>query len=140
MPLDSQRVIQAMGSGLAMVCATCERYWRSVDRGGQSCGEVSCGGPLAGGDFPRYLGELPDFQRWCFACGATSSYLIRFEGVKPVGVCKQHLRLFHDLKPISSEVFWVWKDGKERCLDHILEAPKPTLLQSIILDQLEWSK
>jgi hypothetical protein len=90
MSIDPVKVALAVQGGMSAVCATCQHHWEAQDRGEDSCGK-DCGGPLAGKDFPAYLGPLPSFERWCFRCGGDSIAVVRAGGRRDVGVCKDHI-------------------------------------------------
>jgi hypothetical protein len=143
MPLDTRRVAEAARSGLSIVCATCQRYWEGRDLGRDSCNQPDCGGPVLGRDFPKYVGELPDLQRWCFACGRDSDFSIKVpQGVHSVGVCKEHVRLLQDLvpaTPVDGKLI-LQTGGKFVTLEQIREPTKPTLMQQLIMDDVGTSK
>jgi hypothetical protein len=108
MPLDPFLVEAAVRSGLSAVCATCRRYWEGRERGlpePRCTAQSGCGSPLAGGDFHEYDGPITEFDRWCFVCSGDSKYGVRAKGKKRLfGVCEEHVRLLHDLKPVDAQV------------------------------------
>lgn len=104
MPLDPDQVLAAMKQGFSPVCATCRHYWRGKSAGLAGCGK-DCVGPISGGNFPEYDGELPDLVRFCFACGRDSEYALQVGQLeKRVGVCEAHLSHLTDLVPKSGIV------------------------------------
>lgn len=106
MPLDPYLVEAAVKSGLSTVCATCRKYWEGRERGlpePRCTSKTGCGSPLAGGDFHEYDGPLTVFDRWCFVCAAEAKYGVRARDKRRLfGVCEEHVRLLHDLKPVNA--------------------------------------
>jgi hypothetical protein len=97
------QIQKALERGLALACATCARYWQGRERGlpGDECTSASpCGGPIAGSDFPLYIGPITDFSQWCFACGGYPELGIKVPGSPRIfGVCRKHLKLLDLLAP-----------------------------------------
>lgn len=66
--MDQTAVNKAIEAGAPITCATCRLYH---ERQGY-CGELACGGPGAGRDFPVYDGPIPriKFSERCLVCGS----------------------------------------------------------------------
>jgi len=105
MAIDQTKVALARKTGLAYVCAMCERYWRAAEHGAKCC-EVGlngnqCGGPLAGMTFPQYQGPLKEanWSSFCFRCGEPSVAGIQVNGRgKMLGLCEKHIHTIERLQ------------------------------------------
>jgi hypothetical protein len=103
MPFDPTKVAIAVSSGLSIVCATCENYWRARDLakpGDQCMATEPCGSPIAGDVFHQYVGPMSQFDEWCFVCGSPSTQALRVKGfVRVIGCCNAHVHLVRDMRP-----------------------------------------
>lgn len=93
MPLNVLQVKAAVKSGVSAVCATCTRWWEGQDRGLSKCTAASsCGGPIAGMDFPLYEGPIAAFERFCFVCASEAPFGIKLpERSRVIGICRSHI-------------------------------------------------
>ena len=103
--MDKLRIVGAMQSGVGFVCAHCENFWWSADRGFTECRPAVegrlCAGPLAGHAFPEYQGPLGQMlSSYCFVCGDRSSKVAMgskgSSSGKMVGVCDKHFSMLED--------------------------------------------
>ena len=137
MPLDPVKIGLAVQGGLAAVCATCTRWWEGQDRGQATCTAVDgCGSPLRGDDFHEYNGPLTSFERWCFRCGASSDYLVILAdpGRRHVGVCRDHVAMFNELRPTTEETPRVYLQGGGALVrpEDLLPRRRRSLIASIL--------
>ncbi len=141
MPVDVVKVIEARKQGYGIVCTTCEHFWIARDAQRARCGKA-CGGPISGKDFPHYRGPLPNFETWCFVCGAASDYGVKVDGsLRFVGVCKEHLRLLDTVRLSGREAnYTLVRSGGFVPLEAVQEPTKPTLMQAIVQTELEWAE
>lgn len=141
MPVDRNKVLEAVRQGWAIPCATCIHFHRARDRGSWDCGVEGCQGPIGGGDFAGYEGEIPDLGMFCFACGAEPRYGLAVAGRdRVIGVCAEHLRYLSELIPSDpSGALVLARDGATLIrVERLLEKPEPRLLQAIVQQQAEW--
>jgi len=116
MPIDPTKVAVAVGRGLSVVCATCEKYHRARDKGvpGDKCLSMDgCGSPIAGDTFHEYEGPMTRLDMFCFVCGARSTHAIRVKGhVRVVGCCRDHVDLVRGLKAEGASPVHITVDGE----------------------------
>ena len=145
MPLDPKGVEAEMRRGLSIVCATCRKYWRAKDAGLAGCGE-KCFGPISGGNFAEYDGELPDLERWCFVCGADSVYALQVgQEKRRVGVCQAHLTHLHELAAKDGLVrpggqLYAARGGSMIRVERLIAKPPKTLASAIAATEEEWEE
>lgn len=146
MPLDPHLVEAVVRSGLSMVCATCRKYWEGRERGlpePRCTSKTGCGSPLAGGDFHEYEGPITEFDRWCFVCAGEAKYGVRARDKRRLfGVCKEHVRLLHDLKPVNNvEVAdpVLKSSGQEFRPSDLIPAPRKSLAAAIAEAEREFA-
>lgn len=106
--MTGNEVLAVMASGVSFVCAHCDHFWWSKERGLSSCragvdGKV-CAGPLMDQAFPEYKGPLGgNMGAYCFVCGEKSKFAaIARKGKsagKSVGVCALHVSMLGDTGP-----------------------------------------
>jgi hypothetical protein len=103
--IDRFRIVGAMSNGVSFVCAHCDKFWWSVDRGFTECKAAVegkfCAGPLQEHAFPEYSGPLGDnLSLYCFVCGDDSTKAaVAKKGTskgKCVGVCAKHFDMLQD--------------------------------------------
>jgi hypothetical protein len=104
--MDRMRILGAMANGVGFVCAHCENFWWSVDRGFTECRPAVegrlCGGPFIGHAFPEYKGPLgKQLSSYCFVCGDKSSKVaMASKGSSAglmVGICDKHYPMLDDV-------------------------------------------
>ena len=101
-------VANAVESGVSFPCAMCNKHWRGVAAGNDSCGELECGGPMSGRAFPLYDGMLPDgdWSHFCFVTGRPNDLV----GVKVIGasrmlaVSREHQKIFGQCSPADGAI------------------------------------
>lgn len=102
---DPIKIALAVQGGLSPICATCKKFWGARERNvpdGKCLAVSGCGGPLSGGNFHEYEGPISDFTRWCFVCGADSSFGVQVDNrPRVIGVCEEHVRMLAELRPVS---------------------------------------
>ena len=132
MPIGPQDVAAAVGRGLSIICATCQKYWQARDNqvpGDRCTSSGGCGSPIAGDTFHEYDGPITQFDRWCFVCGDIATHALRVKThVRVIGCCERHLELVKTLKaqerpPITIVIV---KDGKESSSEEV-EKKAPSL-------------
>jgi hypothetical protein len=103
--MDVARMKEAVARGLSLVCASCDLYWEGRARElpqDQCTASDGCCGPLGGGTFHEYRGQITDLTRWCFLCGADATSAVRRAGAeRGVGVCPGCLPHVHQLVPVG---------------------------------------
>jgi hypothetical protein len=144
-----EKIRKAMESGLAMVCATCVKYWRGQDSPlalGKCTARGTCGSPIGGDAFSEYEGPLTKdkFLEWCFVCAAESDYAVRVRGKERlVGICKAHVHLLHELVPKSREAnpeeLLIKDGGTLLTLTELTGPRRKTLLQAMVDTEREWA-
>ena len=130
--------------GVSIVCATCKKFWEGRAKGLPElrCVGVDCSGPIAGGDFPEYDGDLP-LEKFCFVCGKDSEYGAHVQGKdRVVGICKGHLHYLTDMLPkstVKGSPLFLKKDGKVLLIEEVVRPTKPTILQQMAKTEMEWA-
>ena len=98
----------ALANGVAFVCATCEHWHKGVDcnmrdiDGDIVCAKAdSCSGPLSGGTFSEYKGEMHGhLDKFCHRCGAKATKALQPKGeISKIGVCDTCLEVLRKLTP-----------------------------------------
>jgi len=106
MPIDIRQVKTDVASGLAFVCAMCEKWQEGQAKGLPGCTGKACAGPLSNKVFPEYIGPIPEanFASFCFRCGnPVVKFGIKVPGKdKTLGVCEEHVKLLDQLTPEHS--------------------------------------
>ena len=140
--MDPKQVEAEIRRGLSIVCATCRKYWRGKDLGLGGCGLTDCFGPIKGGSFEQYEGDLPDLTRWCFVCGRDSFYALQTEhSERRIGVCKAHLSHLHELVPkdgiVQEGQMFAARNGSMVRVSRLVQRPK-TLFETMVDQEKEW--
>jgi len=128
MQLDAVKISQAVEKHkIAIICATCTKYWQARDRGlpEPQCLSISnCASPIGGGNFHEYEGPIPDFKIWCFVCGGFCTKFIFVKGKERIfGICDTHLEEAKGLAPVNIddpadlERYYIDTDGKVKPLN-----------------------
>ena len=98
MTITVEMMKAAAGSGLSVVCASCEKYWEARDKGivGDACLAMrACGSPFANGSFEEYRGPMTEdvFKNACFVCGDPPVKAVAKTGSSRVmAICEKHLK------------------------------------------------
>jgi len=110
--IDTETVNKLVSSGLCFICALCEHYHKALDNNRSKCG-MGCCGPLYGGIYKKYKGQLTDdsFKNFCFICGKDSTKHIEIEvkeGIKTqirlFGLCNEHIKIFRHSSEIAESL------------------------------------
>ena len=133
MPLDPLKMALATANGLSAICATCETFWEADDRGADSCGQA-CGGPVSGGDFPKYKGPLTNFAALCFVCGGKPTHAVKGnKSLRVFGCCYGHLSVIQKMKPEGKEAIdVVMKSADGKVSGSNDEAPSPDKIKLVL--------
>lgn len=87
--IDNEMAAIEIGTGLSAVCAWCEHWYKSKDRGKTTMCGKGCGGPLSGKGFPLYKGPMNGMlHTFCFICGKEAQAAVEISG-RMIGVCKR---------------------------------------------------
>lgn len=129
---------QAVASGLSIVCATCTKYHRAIERGLDKCLAVNgCGSPIVGDTFHEYEGPIQDFLKFCFVCGQDSKKAVAVKGhARRIGVCMLHLDYVVTMAPKEPRRLPVAPrtfigDGAEKPVELLIPKPRKTLGNAI---------
>lgn len=87
--------------GYPIFCASCTKLPEGLGRGLKNCGYTStCGGPLAGKDFPDYQGPIPNDKKAtiCLICGHSQIVCqLAMNGKRALGLCAAHRSIFDNM-------------------------------------------
>lgn len=102
--MDPAAISWAMSQGAPITCATCRHF----HEGNMRCGQVECGGPGVGRDFPLYEGPIPreKFIERCLVCGEgkVEFHIVLGEGKTKFALCKKHRKVFEHVGAAEGQI------------------------------------
>jgi len=110
-----EEVQKLVSEGVSFVCAMCENWWWSHDRGLDMCKAgilgKECSGPIGGNCYPEYLGPLSsNLVNVCFRCGAQSIAAVEVFGKGMCGVCKEHIEMLDSYGKLGDKPRFITHD------------------------------
>jgi len=100
--MEFEVIERTLAKGVPLTCASCKLYYE----GDGHCGRMqTCGGPLAGRDFPDYDGPIPKekFVEVCLICGNPKAPYLIVGLTTKFALCAAHQSIY-DKIPASEGV------------------------------------
>lgn len=113
MTFDKDRTAAFMAQNYPVICATCVKLPKGINRGLGGCGVSTCGGPMHRSGpraFPDYDGPIPSesLSTICLKCGHSKIARQVVIGERRLGLCESHKGIFDKMK------FEVVQSGKRK--------------------------
>jgi hypothetical protein len=142
--VDQTKIRLAVLSGLSLICATCTKFARAIEKGSmREDGSVrclavdGCGSPIVGDTFHEYEGPITDFLRFCFVCGNPAQKGVAVKGHRRViGACNEHVHYVVQMAPktpasFATEDRSVRSESGEARVETMIPKEKKTLARAL---------